>query len=131
VAAILTVVAMGVLTYKGATARESIGSELLVLVPNWAETHGFTGNEQAVAGAEIFAKAGCANCHTYLGAGTSNVGAPDLSNIGAGGRNADFFVRYVANPSEFGNNVMPKFEQLGEENLQKLAAFLVASKGSQ
>ena len=130
VAAILTVVAMGVLTYKGATARESIGSELLVLVPNWAETHGFAGNEQAVEGAEIFAKAGCANCHTYLGAGTSNVGAPDLSNIGAGGQNADFFARYVANPAEFGNNVMPPFEQLGEENLQKLAAFLVASKGS-
>ena len=131
VAAILTAVAMGVLTYKGATARESIGSELLVLVPNWAETHGFAGNQQAVEGAEIFAKAGCANCHTYLGAGTSNVGAPDLSNIGAGGQNEDFFVRYVANPSEFGNNVMPPFEQLGEENLQKLAAFLVASKGSQ
>ena len=130
VAAILTVVAMGVLTYKGATARESIGSELLVLVPNWAETHGFAGNEQAVEGAEIFAKAGCANCHTYLGAGTSNVGAPDLSNIGAGGQNADFFARYVANPAEFGNNVMPPFEQLGEENLEKLAAFLAASKGS-
>ncbi len=40
VAAILTVIAMGVLTYKGATARESIGSELLVLVPEWAETAG-------------------------------------------------------------------------------------------
>jgi quinol---cytochrome c reductase cytochrome c subunit, bacillus type len=131
VAGILTVVAMGVLTYKGATARESIGSELLVLVPTWAEQQGFSGNAGAVEGAEIFAKAGCANCHTYQGVGTANVGAPDLSNIGAGGQNADFFVRYVANPSEFGNNVMPPFEQLGEENLQKLAAFLVASKGSQ
>jgi menaquinol-cytochrome c reductase cytochrome b/c subunit len=131
VGAILTVLAMGVLTYKGATARESIGSELLVLVPNWGQNQGFAGNTQAVQGAEIFAKAGCANCHTYLGAGTANVGAPDLSNIGAGGQNADFFVRYVANPSEFGNTVMPPFEQLGEENLQKLAAFLVASKGSQ
>jgi menaquinol-cytochrome c reductase cytochrome b/c subunit len=131
VAGILTVIAMGVLTYKGATARESIGSELLVLVPNWAESQGFAGNDQAVEGAEIFAKAGCANCHTYQGAGTANVGAPDLSNIGAGGRNADFFVRYVSNPAEFGNTVMPPFEQLGEENLQKLSAFLVASKGSQ
>ena len=40
-------------------------------------------------------------------------------------------MRYVANPAEFGNTVMPPFEQLGEENLEKLAAFLVASKGSQ
>jgi menaquinol-cytochrome c reductase cytochrome b/c subunit len=131
VAGILTVIAMGVLTYKGATARESIGSELLVLVPTWAEQQGFAGNEQAVEGAEIFAKAGCANCHTYLGAGTANVGAPDLSNVGASGRDADYFVRYVANPAEFGNTVMPPFEQLGEENLEKLAAFLVASKGPQ
>jgi menaquinol-cytochrome c reductase cytochrome b/c subunit len=131
VGAILTVLAMGVLTYKGATARESIGSELLVLVPEWAEKQGFTGNEDSTEGAEIFAKAGCANCHTYLGAGTANVGAPDLTDIGAGGRNADYFVRYVANPAEFGNTVMPPFEQLGEENLQKLATFLVASKGSE
>jgi hypothetical protein len=131
VGAILTVLAMGVLTYKGATARESIGSELLVLVPEWSESQGFVGDDQAVEGAEIFAKAGCANCHTYLGAGTANVGAPDLSDIGSGGQNADFFIRYVANPSEFGNTVMPPFEQLGEENLQKLATFLVASKGSE
>jgi ubiquinol-cytochrome c reductase cytochrome b subunit/menaquinol-cytochrome c reductase cytochrome b/c subunit len=130
VGAVLTVLAMGVLTYKGATARESLGSELVVEVPGWAKDQGFAGNKQAVEGAEIFAKAGCANCHTYQGSGSSNVGAPDLSNIGAGGRDADFFVRYVANPSEFGNNVMPQFEQLGEENLRKLAAFLVASKGS-
>ena len=131
VSAVLTVIAMGVLTYKGATARESIGSELLVLVPSWAEQQGFAGDTEAVEGAEIFAKAGCANCHTYLGAGTSNVGAPDLSDIGASGRNADYFHRYVANPAEFGNTVMPPFEQLGEENLDKLAAFLVASKGPQ
>jgi menaquinol-cytochrome c reductase cytochrome b/c subunit len=130
VGAILTVLAMGVLTYKGATARESLGAELALLVPEWGDKQGFTDNKQAVDGATIFAKAGCANCHTYLGAGSSNVGAPDLSNIGAGGRDADFFVRYVSNPSEFGNNVMPKFEQLGDENLRKLAAFLVASKGS-
>jgi menaquinol-cytochrome c reductase cytochrome b/c subunit len=130
VAAVLTVLAMGVLTYKGATARESLGAELVVEVPTWAKDQGFAGNKQAVAGAEIFAKAGCANCHTYLGSGSSNVGAPDLSDIGAGGRDADYFVRYVSNPSEFGNNVMPRFEDLGEENLRKLAAFLVASKGS-
>jgi menaquinol-cytochrome c reductase cytochrome b/c subunit len=131
VAAILTVIAMGVLTYKGATARESLGEELVAEVPHWAEAQGFAGNEQAVEGAEIFARAGCATCHTYQGAGTSNVGAPDLSDIGAGGRDADYFVRYVANPSEFGNNVMPRFEDLGEENLRKVAAFLVASKGSE
>ena len=131
VGAILTVLAMGVLTYKGATARESLGTELVAAVPEWAEKQGFAGNAQATEGADIFAKAGCAACHTYLNAGAANVGAPDLSDIGAGGRDADFFVRYVADPTEFGNTVMPQFEDLGEENLRKLAAFLVASKGSE
>src|SRR2546421_5813 len=33
---ILTVIAMGTLTYKGATAKESLGSELKAAVPGWA-----------------------------------------------------------------------------------------------
>ena len=36
-------------------------------------------NAVAVAGATLFAESGCLNCHTYLGAGSSNLGAPDLS----------------------------------------------------
>ena len=47
------------------------------------------------------------------------------------GDDAAFFARYVANPSQFGNNVMPSFENLGEENLTAIAAFLEASKGEQ
>jgi hypothetical protein len=35
----------------------------------------------------------------------------------------------VANPAEFGNNVMPSFENLGDENLTALATFLFESKG--
>ena len=31
-------------------------------------------------GAEIFAQSGCLNCHTYLGQGAGNLGAPDLSD---------------------------------------------------
>ena len=58
------------------------------------------------------------NCHTYSGAGASNLGAPDLTDIGAQqGKDAAYLQRYIADPSEFGNNVMPKFESLGEENL--------------
>jgi menaquinol-cytochrome c reductase cytochrome b/c subunit len=129
VAAILTVISMGVLTYKGATARESLGSELVTEIPTWGKKQGFAGNKQAEEGARIFALTGCTTCHTYLGGGTSNAGAPDLSNIGSSGRNHEGFVSYVSDPSQFGNNVMPKFNQLGEENLNALATFLVASKG--
>ena len=127
VAAALTAVSMGVLTYKGATARESLGSEAVAAVPIWAEKQGgFTDEE--TEGAEIFAQVGCLQCHTYLGSGSQNVGAPDLSAAGATGRDADYFARYTADPTQFGNNVMPRFANLGDENLQKVAAFLVKSK---
>src|SRR6266571_1844452 len=51
VAAILVVVSMGVLTYKGATAKEALASEVVQAVPSWAHRQGFTGNAEAVAGA--------------------------------------------------------------------------------
>ncbi len=41
VAAVLTILSMAVLTWKGATAKEALGSELVLLVPSWAEEQGF------------------------------------------------------------------------------------------
>src|SRR5438105_5055474 len=79
VAGILAVISMGVLTYKGAAAKESLGVELLKDVPKWAAKEGFANNKQAYAGASLFAVVGCLNCHTYLGDGSGNLGAPDLS----------------------------------------------------
>ena len=129
VAAVVVVVAMGTLTYKGATAEEALGTELKEAVPVWAERQGFAGNEEAIAGGEIFAQVGCAQCHKYLGVGAANLGAPDLTDVGAGDRGADYFTNYVSNPAQFGNSVMPPYAGLGEENLAKLGAFLDASKG--
>jgi menaquinol-cytochrome c reductase cytochrome b/c subunit len=129
VAAIVVVLAMGTLTYKGATAKESLGSETLQEVPKWAEEQGFADNPEAVAGARLFAVAGCLQCHTYLGSGSSNLGAPDLSDIGSTGKSVAFFQSYVTNPAQFGNQAMPPFATLGEENLHKIAVFLEASKG--
>jgi hypothetical protein len=77
----------------------------------------------------LFAESGCLNCHTYLGDGNPNLGAPDLSDVGASGRGIDFFKSYVANPAQYGNNVMISYGYLGDENLTKLATFLNASKG--
>ena len=108
---------------------EALGSELKADVPEWAEAQGFTDVATAVAGAEIFAQVGCANCHTYLGEGSSNLGAPDLSDVGASGRTPEYFADYVSNPAKYGNTVMPPFAGLGEENLAHLGAFLAASKG--
>ena len=128
VAATLTVIAIGVLTYKGATATEALGSELVGLVPEWAEEQGFAGNQQAEAGATLFAETGCLQCHTYLGQGAGNLGAPDLSEIGQS-NDQEFFVRFLTNPAAFGNQVMGSYSYLGQENLEALGTFLEASKG--
>jgi menaquinol-cytochrome c reductase cytochrome b/c subunit len=129
VAAVLVALSMGVLTYKGATAKEALASEVVQAVPTWAAREGFQNNDDAVAGAKIFASSGCTACHTYLGTGSSNLGAPDLSAIGKGGRGVQGFATYVADPSKFGNNVMPKFASLGKDQLRQLGEFLNASKG--
>jgi quinol---cytochrome c reductase cytochrome c subunit, bacillus type len=130
VAAVLTILSMAVLTWKGATAKEALGSELLALVPSWAEEQGFADDPEAVKGAELFAQSGCLNCHTYLGQGAGNLGAPDLSEIGAT-NDAAYFVEYLTNPARFGNTVMGSYSYLGQENLAALGAFLEASKGPQ
>ncbi|MGH3135289.1 MAG: c-type cytochrome [Gaiellaceae bacterium] len=129
VAAVLTILSMAVLTWKGATAKEALGSELVALVPEWAAEQGFADNPEAVKGAELFAESGCLNCHTYLGQGAGNLGAPDLSEIGAT-NDAAYFVQYLTNPAAFGNTVMGSYAYLGQENLAALGEFLAASKGT-
>src|ERR671932_1198309 len=130
VTAILTVLSMGVLTYKGATARESLASEVVQAVPTWAKRQGFAGNQQAVAGARLFAQSGCTACHTYLGTGSANLGAPDLTAIGKGNQGQQFFSSYVADPRQFGNKVMPVFGNLGsKQNIRNIGIFLSVSKG--
>src|SRR5205823_264874 len=83
IASILVVLTMGVLTYKGATAKEALGSELVGHVPTWAKKQGFSNNPTAIAGGKLFAVSGCLNCHTYLGDGGHNLGAPELTAEGA------------------------------------------------
>src|SRR5215217_5133932 len=132
VAAILVVISMGVLTYKGAVAKEALGSELKAQVPTWAKEEGFTGNKAAVAGARLFAEAGCANCHTYLGDGGRNLGAPELTEEGLKNKGINFQVEHLKCPSCVNKgSPMPSFAALGDERLRQLAVFLEASKGQQ
>jgi menaquinol-cytochrome c reductase cytochrome b/c subunit len=131
VAAALTVLAMGALTYKGAVAQEAIASEVKLAIPSWAAKQGFQHNPEALAGATLFAESGCTNCHTYLGTGSSNLGAPDLSAEGAKGKGIQFQIDHLKCPSCVNSgSPMPSFAALGEDNLRKLATFLEASKGS-
>jgi menaquinol-cytochrome c reductase cytochrome b/c subunit len=124
---LLTVAAMGILTYKGATAKE-VGAAGSEVVDQWMEDNNLP--EEVREGATLFSQSGCLNCHTYDGSGASNLGAPDLTEIGAQrGKDADYLTRYITDPSAFGNNVMPKFASLGEDRVRSIAEFLAASKG--
>jgi len=129
VAAVLVVLSMGVLTYKGAVAKEALASEVKAAVPSWAKREGFANNREAVAGANAFAVSGCTACHTYLGTGGGNLGAPDLSAEGTKGKGVQGLQTYISDPSKFGNTVMPKFASLGQTTLHQIAVFLDASKG--
>jgi mono/diheme cytochrome c family protein len=95
-----------------------------------AAKQGFTNNQQAVAGAKLFAVAGCLNCHTYLGVGGGFAGAPDLTAEGAKNKGIAFQIAHLKCPAcKNAGSPMPSFAGLGDTRLKQLAAFLEASKG--
>jgi menaquinol-cytochrome c reductase cytochrome b/c subunit len=127
VGALLVIASMGILTYRGATAEEALAGEAVEEVESWQQEQGLS--DEGVQGATLFAQSGCMSCHTYLGSGSANLGAPDLSEVGADGQSPEEFATYIANPAEFGNDVMPAYADLGEENLRLLGVFLSESQG--
>jgi menaquinol-cytochrome c reductase cytochrome b/c subunit len=128
VGAVLVVFSMAILTWKGATASEALASEVIADVPHWVQAEKLP--PAAVPGAKLFAVAGCTACHTYLGAGGSQLGAPDLTAIGSRHLGIDFQIRHLKCPSCVNpGSPMPKFASLGDKTLRELATFLEASKG--
>jgi len=120
VAAVLVILSMGVLTWKGATAQESLASEVKAQVPNWVAQEKLPAN--AVPGAYLFAVAGCTACHTYLGSGGAALGAPELTAIGNNGYNVATQVKHLINPgSVTPGSPMPSFASLGTTRLNQLA----------
>ncbi len=125
---VLTIFSMAILTWKGATASEALASEVIADVPHWISAEKLP--PAAVPGAKLFAVAGCTACHTYLGTGSSNLGAPDLTAIGTRNLGINFQIRHLQCPSCVNpGSPMPKFASLGTKRLHELAVFLEASKG--
>jgi len=128
VASLLVIASMGILTYKGATAKEFLASEVLAEVPGWVEENNLP--PEAEPGARLFAEAGCLNCHVYVGSGAQNLGAPELTAEGSKGRGIQFQVEHLKDPPALvPGSLMPSFAALGDEQLNDLAVFLEASKG--
>jgi menaquinol-cytochrome c reductase cytochrome b/c subunit len=125
VAALLVIASMGILTYKGATAKEpGATSAEALLAGNNIETS----DAAVIAGADLVAKVGCLNCHTYGSQGAAGPG-PNISAVGDQGRGEEYWVRWVRNPQDVKpGSPMPGFPTLTDEQLQQIAAFLEASK---
>ena len=131
VAAVLVVISMGTLTYKGAVAKEALAAELIGQVPSWAQKEGFSSNATAVAGAKLFAQSACLNCHTYNGTGASQLGAPDLTAEGSKNKGIQFQISHLKCPSCVNpGSPMPSFAGFSDQQLKQLATFLEASKGA-
>ena len=129
VAAVLTIVSMGVLTWKGATANEALASEVVQNVPKWIKDEQLPKN--AVPGVNLFARAGCTACHTYDGIGGALLGAPDLTAIANRHLGIATQIKHLNDPSSVTpGSPMPSFSSLGQERLRQLAIFLEASKGT-
>jgi quinol---cytochrome c reductase cytochrome c subunit, bacillus type len=129
VAAVLTIVSMGVLTWKGATAKEALASEVVQSVPKWIKDEHLP--KQAIPGVNLFARAGCTACHTYDGVGGALLGAPDLTEIANRHLSIATQIQHLNDPSSVTpGSPMPSFSSLGQGRLHQLAVFLNASKGT-
>ncbi|HEU5214148.1 MAG TPA: c-type cytochrome [Gaiellaceae bacterium] len=110
------------------SAREALASQVGQNIPRWIEDEHLPA--AAKPGARVFATAGCTACHTYDGAGGTNLGAPDLTAIGRRHRGIRFRIAQLKCPSCVNSgSPMPPFGSLGRKRLRELAIFLEASKG--
>jgi menaquinol-cytochrome c reductase cytochrome b/c subunit len=129
VAAVLTVVSMGVLTWKGATANEALASEVVQNVPKWIKDEHLP--PDAIPGVNLFARAGCTACHTYDGVGGALLGAPNLTMIADRHLGIATQIKHLNDPSSVTpGSPMPSFSSLGQQRLREIAIFLEASKGT-
>jgi mono/diheme cytochrome c family protein len=88
----------------------------------------------AAAGKQVFASNGCGSCHTFKPAGSSGTTGPDLDELSDFAENAnqplaDFTRTSISNPNEyveegFPEGVMPTYDQLSDDDLNNLVAFL-------
>lgn len=99
------------------------GGETTTGAETETETQAEGGEGNAEAGAEIFASAGCGGCHVLEAAGSSGSVGPNLDEAKP---DHALVVDRVTN----GMGAMPSFSgQLSEQQIQDVAAYVVASAG--
>ena len=83
------------------------------------------------AGKALFASNGCGGCHTFEAAGSSGAVGPNLDEA-LEGKDAEFVHQSIVEPNAevaegYNPGVMPSFQQLSEDQVNDLVAFLTQS----
>ena len=130
-AAALVILSMGVLTYKGAVAKEPIASEVEGGDPELGAEAGLRRTTRRRSRARTCSPSRAARTATPTSAPAARTSARRTSRAeGAKSKGIQFQIDHLKCPSCVNpGSPMPPFAALGEDNLHKLAAFLEASKG--
>lgn len=83
------------------------------------------------AGKALFASNGCGGCHTFEAAGSTGAVGPNLDEV-LEGKDAEFVHQSIVEPNAevaegYNPGVMPSFQQLSEDQVNDLVAFLTQS----
>ncbi|MFQ5772732.1 MAG: cbb3-type cytochrome c oxidase subunit II, partial [bacterium] len=69
----------------------------------------------------------CLNCHSIAGVGKDV--APDLSQVAKRHGDKEWIVEHFMNPQQFSpESIMPRFNRLPKESLEKMAEYLLTLK---
>ena len=94
--------------------------------PILAAAAGVGGVEQT-RGQQVYQSQGCSNCHSVNGIGGTS--GPDLTKVGAGGKDAEWHVKHLKDPnSVVPGSAMPPYASLSDSDLKELAGYLVSLK---
>lgn len=103
---------------EATTAEAAATMEEATTAETAATTEAATGEGDAQAGEQVFASAGCSNCHTLAAAGATGQVGPNLDELQP---SVDQVVEQVTN----GGGGMPAFDEtLTDEQIRAVAAFV-------
>jgi mono/diheme cytochrome c family protein len=126
---------------EGAEAAEHVETQLTETETSPTETEtgptettpGTTAEEEEpagdpAAGEALFASNGCGGCHTFEAAGSTGAVGPNLDEA-LEGKDAEFVHQSIVEPNAevaegYNPGVMPSFQQLSEDQVNDLVAFL-------
>jgi cytochrome c551/c552 len=122
------------LAFAGCGGEETVGATAETVVGTLPQAKPVTGGDPE-AGKTVFTSQGCNSCHTYKPANATGKVGPDLDNLAADAKKAnkgsldEYAAESIKNPGAyvvpgFQAGVMPPYDQLSDEDLANLVAFL-------